>query len=190
VAKKQLVADAGWATLVRHHACLNSSAINQLSDTPCSRGCPALYLCGYCRCCDYPVTDSRAESGHPVELLPNARTEAMLREKGYVVSVADYESDSGSVEVQQIYVNKYPRESNRLATHMPYYLNECTPVLRAQPTATLKIASAPEDVLRAIFIAAFELWWDLTLYNRWEALPAHALPDARSPPQTGVCGAP
>jgi hypothetical protein len=128
----------------------------------------------------------------------------MLREKGYVVSVADYESDSGSVEVQQIYVNKYPRESNRLATHMPYCLNECTPVLRAldplttisnvvlraQPTATLKIASALEDVLRAIFIAAFELWWDLTLYNRWEALPAHALPDARSPPQTGVCGAP
>jgi hypothetical protein len=46
--------------------------------------------------------------------------------------------------------------------------------LRAQPTTTLKIASAPEGVLRTIFIAAFEVWWDSTLYNRWEALPAHA----------------
>jgi hypothetical protein len=47
-------------------------------------------------------------------------------------------------------------------------------VLRGQPTATLKIASTPEDVLRAIFTAAFEMWWDSTPYNRWEASPAHA----------------
>jgi hypothetical protein len=70
--------------------------------------------------------------------------------------------------------------------------------LRAQPTTTLKIASAPEGVLRTIFIAAFEVWWDSTLYADGKLCqdmppwPYHmsALPDARSPPQTGVCGAP
>jgi hypothetical protein len=139
VAKKQLVADAGWATLVRCTLATMPNAITHVSTPRRSINSPihcvpedvlryifivvvdvvTIHFRVYSSNMDDPVTvtDSRAESGHPVELLPNARTEAMVREKGYVVSVADYESDSGSVEVQQIYVNKYPRESNRLATH-------------------------------------------------------------------------